>query len=85
MTTKQAPPVRLDKEALAIIEKYKAQIPGNRVYPSDAVKLMDQLASKGQPNNSGMDTVVKYAGDKAYINMPKTWANKKVRVIEIKE
>jgi len=93
MAVKQLPPVRLDPEALAIIKKYQDQIAETtvgylRVFPSDAVKHMDRLIDKQDDKQEPINSIereVKWSGNKAQINMPKEWAGKKVKVIEVKE
>jgi hypothetical protein len=89
MAIKQLPPVRLNPEALTIIKKYQDQLAAKqegyvRIYPSDAVIEMDMLITSACTPGNFIDKDVLYKGDKTYINMPKDWKDKKVRITELK-
>jgi hypothetical protein len=86
---KQVPPLRLKPEALSIIKKYQDQLAEKasgyvRVYPSDAVIYMDDLIINraGPANVKSIDRNVTNGNDPK-ISMPKEWAGKKVKVIEV--
>jgi hypothetical protein len=90
MATKQTPPVRLDDEALTIIEEYRNKKAAlspqyTNISRSDAIKHMDWFIKGGDVCMDGLEREVMFKGDKCYINMPKDWAGKKVVIVELKK
>jgi hypothetical protein len=55
---------------------------GELAKPASHVKT---LPTNPAPEHEGIEREVLFKGDKAYINMPRTWANKKVKVIDLTE
>jgi hypothetical protein len=49
------------------------------------LSLEEQIQTlKNNPPGNVIEREVKFAGDKTYINMPREWSGKKVKVIEVK-
>jgi hypothetical protein len=48
------------------------------------VSHKETSSNQPEPGQDSIEREVQFKGDKAYINMPRSWANKKVMVIEVK-